>query len=379
MPEQIESASENDAPTSMEAAFDAAFEKHEAQDGGDNNDNTPAEASEQGAPPTDQEESGRSESQDTPQPVGDEAAQEPEAEAATPAEAPEAEPEPVAAKKTHDITKAPGHWKPGAREKWAELPEDVREEIKHRESKLGVAETTSAKARKFQEEFDKTITPYIPAIQASGVSNPMEAINGLLSTAAGLQMGTPHQKAQGIAKLIQGYGVSIEELDNILSGQPQEQSQPNGQNSVVTPDVQQYIDAQLQPFKQAVQQRQQSSQQQINDTISQFAADPANEFFNDVKMDMSHIMTSAARNGVQMDMKTAYDQACRFHPEVSKVLDQRSLAANAKANNKRFEEDAHAASSIQGDPGGMGGGAPVGTDMDSAINAAWDQAMNSGR
>ena len=163
--------------------------------------------------------------------------------------------------------------------------------------------------------------------------------------------------------------VFIKTLDNILTGQG---APANVQRQT---DVQQQIGAALAPFQQYMsreKQRQDYTQQQerneVNGTLNAFAADPQNEFYNDVKMEMADLLDMASNRNREMTLAQAYEKACQLNPEIYGIIQGRSGA-------KSVAEKRHAAASISGTLGGPGGGTEPG-DMRGAIEDAW---ANAGR
>ena len=229
------------------------------------------------------------------------------------------EPEVVAKGKEYNVEKAPSGWTPANRELWGALSPEVKQQVMKRDREVDDVLRDTAEARRSFKQFNETIDPF-RALISSQNSEPMQAIGGLLQTAATLQMGTMQQKAERISQLINHYGVDISTLDTILSGQKPEN----------TPDaaMQAAIDKRMQPMENFFQQMktrqiesQQTSDRQVQDDIGAFEAKA--EFFDDVRMDMADLMDFATKRGQEMTLQGAYDKACSLHPEISKVIAQR--------------------------------------------------------
>jgi hypothetical protein len=275
--------------------------------------------------------------------------------------APEAVAEPVAE------GAAPQSLSATAREAWKDTPKAMQDEIAKREHDFATGIQKYAEQAKRADGMDRSLQPYQQYLSMNGGAG--KALEGLLQTGSGLQMGSPIQKAQIIGNLIQQFGVDIQTLDGLLSGNgaPPEVAQHSA--------VQAQIDAAVAPYQQHMaqqQQRQQYENQQagnaINGEITTFSAAPENEFYHDVKMQMADILDLASNRGQQMGLKEAYAMACQLNPEIKKIVDGRAIAASSGSRRR-------AASSIHGNPGGPGGVGAPGT-MRSAIEDAWE---NSGR
>ena len=252
-----------------------------------------------------------------------------------------------------------------AREAWKDTPEAIRKDITKRESDYtaGIEKHRQNAAR--ARQMDQVLAPYAQYFAMNGGAGP--TINTLLQTGASLQSGTPQQKAQVVANIIEQYGVDIQTLDNTLVGKPP----PAGQQQQTAVDN--AVNKALAPYQNFMQQQQNQQRQQVQNqaaevtqTIEQFQADPVNEFYTDVRMDMADLLDMAANRNEQMSLKQAYDRACMMNPEITTILSTRANTNNA--GNKR-----RAAVSISGNQGGQGGGAGE-LDMRATIEDAWSHA-----
>jgi hypothetical protein len=259
---------------------------------------------------------------------------------------------PVAAPVQPQADRMPAGIPATVREVWGQLPPAVREYTAQREMQVQQVLSQSAFARNAVQQFQQIVAPYQQAIQIEAGGDPLRAVQGLLDTAARLRFGTTAEKAQTLAQLVNAYGVDITALDSALVGAPMPQQQGFDPNA-----VQQAVQQQLAPFFQQAQQRRQQQEQQVvgavKSEIGTFAADKANEFFDDVRDLMADVVELAERQGYTMDLKHAYDRACLLHPEVSKVILARQQGQNAR-NLTTAAQRAKAAAV------GVTGAAPVG-------------------
>ncbi len=258
---------------------------------------------------------------------------------------------------------APVSWNATARETWKDIPKEAQAYIAQREQEMEQGIQKYAKDSQRATAMDQVLQPYSQYFAMNGGAGP--TLKNLLSRGATLQMGAPAQKAQMIADMIQQYGVDIVDLDNLLVGKPvapgtQQASEVREAVATAMQPFQQYLNHQ----NQAVLDGQQRAQGQVRTEVDTFAADPKNEFYRDVSNDMADILDMAANRNMEMSMAQAYERACSLNPEVSKILTNRTAAANA-ANKRR------AGTSISGSPGGDGGPAVAGS-MREALEQAWD-------
>ena len=281
------------------------------------------------------------------------------------------QPGPKSGPKNHP-DRAPQAWRPEVREHWQQLPEPVRAEIARRESEHARFIQESAEARKNNEALMKTIAPYEAFIRAEN-SNPMQAIDNLMSTAARLRTGTAPELAQMVAGLVKQFGVGrfgngfIEQLDSALAGQtpvqdPQQAAIEQVLNQRLAP-----VQQMLTQFQQAQLAQQQAAQQSAQSEVADFLSRA--EFGEDVREDMADLMDAASRRGQTLTLADAYKKACLMNDNVRAVIAQRVRAQGAQQGTQAAQKARSAAVQVSG-------AAPMGalkqdpTDVRSAIEAA---------
>lgn len=230
--------------------------------------------------------------------------------------------------------KAPSRWKPALREKWAALPDDVKAEISFRESATEKFRNEVQGERKVAQQFTQAMAPF-QSILAANNADPIKTTQSLMQTAAGLQMGTPRQKAQIVSNIISQYGVDINSLDEILAGMaPKEGNQ----------QMEELVTQRLAPMQKYVNELQQQQAQQVQQGQAQVATElsafsSSKEFYEDLRGDMADIMEMSARRGAQITLEQAYVKAMTLNPDISKIVEDRKAAS--VLGQKR-----HAASSL---------------------------------
>lgn len=275
---------------------------------------------------------------------------------------------------TVDLAKAPEAWQPAAREGWAELPESVRTQIHKRETEINKALMDGSDNRKQGEKFNDIAGRYAQIIAAEGVTDPIVGFEEMMKVMSVLRMGTPEQKAAKIAQFIGGYGVPVEILDSILSGQPAIGG-GNGAAAIGDPNMA-YIDQKLAPVNELLgrlnaQERQTNldrNKQYMNEVVA-FKA--ANEFYTDVQHDMADLCEMAGKRGYDMPLAEAYTKACAMNPEISKIMADRGAADRLQAGSETLISKRNAASSITGNMGGVMSGDDD-LSLRGTIEAAYD-------
>lgn len=274
-----------------------------------------------------------------------------------------------------DGTKAPVSWKPAAKEQWAKLPVDIRQEVLRRETEISKYISQNDHHRKFGESFTQIVKPFYPLIQAQN-STPLQAVKNMMTTAAGLAVGNPGQKAQIVAEIIGNYNIDIEMLDKLLSGQtnPQHQ-QSRGQGSIDPAMLQalQPVFGFMDEVKQARTQREQRQVQEAHALIEDKST--TLPFFEDLTDDMADLMEIASKRGIELTLEQAHEKALALNPEISKIVaTQRATEEARKNGGTRLSQRRRAASTISGGPSGGGDGKTVPKNRKEALEAAWDEA-----
>lgn len=242
--------------------------------------------------------------------------------------------------------RAPGTWRPALREKFAKLDPDVQQEILKREREIHQGFNEVGEVKKFRDHFLGTVNQYSNVINAEG-GRPLETIHNLLKTANVLYAGTPIQKAQTVAAIIKNFGIDITTLDEELSGMAQGQPRPQTAQPDIATLVQQQIQAALAPM---VQQRDQQVTQSAQEELDEFASNPENEFFEDVKETMADILEAATARGTKMDLQTAYRRAILAHNDIADVVARRQLSKQTTGLNSQAQAKKKKSVSLSGAP-----------------------------
>jgi hypothetical protein len=282
------------------------------------------------------------------------------------------QPGPKAEPKAAPQERAPASWRPDVREHWSKLPPEVRAEVARREREMQSTLQETAEARRFTEQLQNVIRPYEMFIKAEN-SNPLQAIDNLMSTAAKLRTGTAPELAQLVAGMVKQFGVGrfgqgfIESLDSALAGEVPRVDPVQNQ-------VQQALQQQLAPvqqfmsqFQQAQAVQQQRMQQEAVGEVQTFLERA--EFGEDVREEMADILEVAQRRGRELSLQDAYKQACLVNPRVRAVLEQRAKTRGAQQLTGAAQKARSAAVSVSGAPT-LSGPKSDPTDVRSAIEAA---------
>lgn len=226
--------------------------------------------------------------------------------------------------------KAPQSWTPKMREKWSELPQDVRQEIVRRE------EAAVAGFRQLNEKFAPAqrvmegLAPVFQEAQQYGV-DPVQHIGNVMQTERILRTADVKGKFQEIMRIADQYGVPLRDIINESVGEKVFTQNNQPQPAALPPQVEREL-AEMRAW------RQEQSANSAKAVVDAFAV--GKEFFQDVAPIMGTLMES----GAAKDLQSAYDQACWMSPEVREVLIQRQTGQQQKTNLQERQARATTAS-----------------------------------
>lgn len=269
--------------------------------------------------------------------AADKAAAEPVAEPAVVAEAnpePEAPAEPI---------RVPPSLPAALKAKFAELPPEWREAFIKRDEDVNSAKAQwDAKAARLNR-LDEILAPHKDAWAVQGLDDH-QAITRLVAAEKVLRE-TP---AQGILYLAQSYGVDLRSL----VGQAADLAQPQAQAQAADPVLTE-LQSKVQTLQEALDKQSRSASEaslaQAQAQISQFANDPANLYFENVKDDVALLLES----GRAQTLKDAYEMAIWANPETRPLLVAQQAAEAAAAAQTKAREEAAKAKAAQAKASGV--------------------------
>jgi hypothetical protein len=216
------------------------------------------------------------------------------------------------------------------------------------------------------EPVKSVLDEFKPLYESRGLP-PSEAVRALFQAQRALQE-RPYEAIQLLAR---DFGVDLTKF----APQPQPQAAPQVPGDPNYAALMQKV----QQLEGTIEQRERAAEQaaaaQINQTIHQFASDPKHVHFPAVRQMMGALMQAGTAN----DLATAYEMACRAHPEVFKATQQAEQAARAKADTAARSQAAAQAKakavSVRGSPAVNGFTKPPET-LRETIQAAFAGRLN---
>lgn len=258
--------------------------------------------------------------------------------------------------------KAPSQWKPQVREKWNQLPREVQEEIHRRESdNMRLIGSVGGKIR-MADNIASHLEPFIPKLQENGV-HPEAFIGDVFTTVKTLAHGSPQEKAEVIANVVQSYGVDLRVLDAVLAhrlNQPPE----------VMEARREMARAQAIIHQQQGAGKEQAATQALEE-IQKFAADPKNEFFEDVREQMANLMEL----GQVKTLAEAYTACIWANPNTRSILLQREAEARAQSKTGKARAAKQVSQSVTGAPRLGAGGAQSKASASTSLREDIENAL----
>jgi len=239
---------------------------------------------------------------------------------------------------------------------WNNAPPELLNEFTRREAdyEKGVAQyrTQAQQAAEVLDQFK----PYEWILRNEG-STPQQAIAPLLQTAAILRTGTPQQKAQSVAQMMQQFGIPMDHIAQMFGAQTQGQQVADPQYNALAQQVQQLT----QHITQSQYQQQQALEGRALSVIQQFAQDPKNIHFEALQDTMLRLLQAPQVLGdtsglsEREKLQLAYDTAVRLDPNIaaqSLAQQQAAQAAQVRGQAQNAVQTAKAAAvQVRGAPG----------------------------
>lgn len=219
--------------------------------------------------------------------------------------------------------KAPIGWTPKARERWGEIPEELRSEIIRRE------EASVQGVRQLHEQFEPVrqfasdLSPFIKEAIDNNV-HPSHYIGNVLQAERSLRVGSDQERFASLVDIAESYGIP---LRTILEKALGEDVVPRTTKAQVPAEVQR----ELNELRQFRAQSQQATQ--VHEDPPEFVEfAKTHEFFEDVREEMAYALQTKQAS----TMEEAYQLGCKFNKGVRELLEERE-AGKAGLTDKQRE------------------------------------------
>lgn len=250
---------------------------------------------------------------------------------------------------------------------WEKAPHELLSAVNQREQdyEAGIAQykTRDAEAKAITDLFE----PYQWMLRNEGAT-PQTAIAPLLQTAAILRTGSPAQKAQSVAQVMQQFGIPLEHIQQLFNGEaPQQDNQYN--------QLAQQVQQLTQHISNSQHQQNQQNNARVHGEIAKFAGNPAHAHFEALQPKMITLLENPGILGDISNMtdgeklKVAYDVALRLDGSIPQIAQQQSAVA-------QVQKAKAAAIQVRGAPSSSASSSPNINDRRAVIANAIRQAQH---
>jgi hypothetical protein len=239
-----------------------------------------------------------------------------------------------------DTSTPPARWTKETKQKWNELPQDIKDVITkgEQDSSQGHAQY---KAK--WKPMEDVLAPHLPTISAFG-HQPHQAVERLFQW----QQALSNDPKRFFPELLKSFGVSAHDIfPELAAGGGFAQQQDAAQQQQFDPRyVQQIIDARFQPIYAAAQQAQQqqtaAQQARTQQIVSEFSK--GKKYFDSVRVRMAQLISAGVaglNEDNSIDLENAYQAALRLDPNIWAEVQRESnaqarAAAKAETDRKRY-------------------------------------------
>lgn len=217
----------------------------------------------------------------------------------------------------------------------------------------GVTQPLQQQAESLQpwQQLNQQWDPYF---QKVGIP-AQQLVGQLLQAEMTLRTGTPAQKQQALAGIMNAYGVVFDEEPDLSEYDDDPRMKAIIERQAQIESENRQLQSQLQ---QGFGQVQASQVQQANATLQAFAnrVDESGKlvhpYFNEVRGLMETLAETAQRSGQQVTLEQVYEAACRAHPQVWPKIQGAERAAGMAQRNAVAADKRRASKSVSGSPAG---------------------------
>lgn len=246
--------------------------------------------------------------------------------------------------------KVPNTWRKEAAARWADIPDDIKDEILKRENDARTGIQSYKSDAELARTFKEASKPFERTFQSLGVS-PVQAYQYLLNADAKLRYSPPQEKARYFSELAREYGIDLQQVVPLPP---------------VPPEYQQ-MQQELNRLRQRQEAWDREQTQTLVSEIEQFAE--THEHLEAVRPAMAVLL----QNGQAKDLEDAYQKAIWAEPSIrAQLLQQQVSEATKKAETASLAKRQQAAAvSVRGSSPSAGSGHGPKDSLRAEIEAAW--------
>jgi hypothetical protein len=229
------------------------------------------------------------------------------------------EPEPEApaevAPEPKPYDKYPSSWRKEIAAHWEKTPAELREEIHRREQNFLDGIKGYKEPAEFGKSLGQELNPYLDTFRQFNTT-PQAVIRDLMPVWKTLLTGSPQEKQAAYLNIAKNFGIQSASVP----AAPQQASGPQSSELMTALQRVDALERELKTFRQeTTSQKEAQDQAEASAQIAKFAANPQNEFYEQVRGDMSKLLLA----GTVDSLEKAYEMAVWANPEVrAKLLEK---------------------------------------------------------
>lgn len=257
-------------------------------------------------------------------------------------------------------TAAPSTWSKAAAEKWAGIDPTIQAEIAKREEDMFRGLEQYKGRAELGDRYEGVIAEFKPILEAEGIDS-VEMFGNFAANHYLLSRGTPEQKLEVAANLLNHYGIHPDLIKERLGTRPEANPEVDALRAEI---------AELKKGVTTITTRETEAQQaQFRQAVDAFSADPAHPYFNEVATDIATLL----KTGVATTLEEAYDKAVYANPvtrqkEIDRLTAEGVSAATEQEKTRNDKKARLTASNVTTIPKSANGTVPVGS-MDDTLAA----------
>lgn len=246
-------------------------------------------------------------------------------------------------------------WRGEAAAQFATLPPAVQQEILKRETDIFKGIEGYKEAASFGNSMKQVMAPYMPILEHYKVE-PAAQVAHIMKLHHTMAFGTQEQKREILTQAIRDCNIDLSDWSP-MSVQPLDPEVANLRKTV------EQLQSQL---TQSQRTQVETRRAEAEATVTKFASDPKNIYFDELASDIATLI----RSGAETTVEGAYEKAMWMNPAVRAKELARQQAERAEAERKAAAEKAEAAkrataANVRSSPKAGSATTPVGTMEDT--------------
>jgi hypothetical protein len=271
---------------------------------------------------------------------------------------------------------APATWSKEEIATWATIPKETQAALvpilARREEDFLRGITQYKAGAELGAKYDAVVEPYKPILAAENI-DPIQMFQSFAGNHYILTRGTPEQKVELAAAMLNGYKIPLADLLNrIADGDMPEAEDPK------VAALQKRIDDLERGYTARETSERTATAERVTQEIEAFAADPAHPYFNDVADHISKLFES----GMAKTLPEAYEMAVYANPvtrqkEIDRLTAERTSAAQIEEQKRKDKKTKSTADHVTLTPKSRDGTVPLGS-IDDTLQATYAEITSRG-